>query len=282
MEIFDTTEQAISSVLIIILYAIVFLFAKWINDLLTPYSVNRELTQTDNHALAISLTGYLAGITIIFLSVINGPHVGLWEDLIAVGGYSIGGVFCLNLARIINDKLILRKFSNIEQIIKFRNSSAGLIQGASYIASGLVIGGAVSGEGGGPALALIFFAIGQVILIVFALLYEKFISYSVHDEVEKGNLAAGFGFAGGLIAIGIIAMKAVSGDFIGWSGSLLLLAFDVSLVIVYLVVVRFFFDKLIIPHSDLNHEIANDKNIGAGLLEMFVSIGFSLVLFFTL
>ena len=282
MEIFDTQEQALSAILIIFLYAIVFFIAKFINDLLTPYNVNRELTHNDNVALAVSLTGYFAGVTIIFVSVVSGPHVGLWEDLAAVSGYSLGGLLCLNAARIINDRLILSKFSNIEQIIKFRNNSAGLVQGGSYVASGLVIGGAVHGEGGGPALALIFFVIGQLVMVVFSLIYVKMISYSVHKEIEENNLAAAFGFAGGLIAIGIIIMKAVSGAFIGWGDSLKLLAFDVSLIFVLLIVVRFFFDKLIIPHSDLNHEIANDKNVGAGLLEMFASIGFALVLYFTL
>ncbi len=282
MEIFESQEHAISSILIIILYAIVFLIAKWFNDLLTPYNVNRELTHKDNAALAISLTGYLAGTTIIFVSVVSGPHVGLWEDLLAVGSYSLGGVLCLNLARIINDRLILSKFSNIEQIIKFRNNSAGLVQGGTYVASGLVIGGAVHGEGGGPELALIFFLLGQAVLVIFSLLYVKFISYSVHEEIEKNNLAAAFGFTGGIIAIGIIVMKAVSGNFIGWVDSLKLLAFDLSLVLILLIVVRFFFDKLIIPKADLNHEIAKDQNIGAGLLEFFASVSFALVLFYTL
>ncbi len=282
MKIFETQEHALSSALIIVLYAIVFFIAKFINDLLTPYNINRELTHNDNAALAVSLTGYFAGVTIIFVSVVSGPHVGLWQDLTAVAAYSLGGVVCLNAARIINDRLILSQFSNVEQIVKMKNNSAGVVQGGFYIASGLVIGGAVQGEGGGPALALVFFAIGQIVMVAFSLLYVKLVSYSVQKEIEENNLAAAFGFAGGLIAIGIIVMKAVSGTFIGWTDSLILLAFDASLIFILLIVVRFFFDKLIIPQSDLNHEIAKDKNIGAGLLEMFAFIGFSLVLFYTL
>ncbi|MEZ4847611.1 MAG: DUF350 domain-containing protein [Bacteroidia bacterium] len=49
-------------------------------------------------------------------------------------------------------------------------------------------------------------------MVLFAFLYVKLTPYSVHDEIEKDNVAAGLGFAGGLISIGIIVMKGVS-DF---------------------------------------------------------------------
>lgn len=279
---FETREEMLSSVFTIVLFAVVFLLGKWFKDLTTSYSVNKQLTHEDNPALATSFTGYLVGITIIFLGAVDGPHVGLWEDLIAVGSYSIAGILALNLARVINDKLIMHQFSSKEEIVDKRNVAAGVVQGASYVASGMVIAGAIHGEGGGPFVTIAFFAIGQIILIIFALLYEKIISYNVHEELGKNNLAAGLGFSGGIISIGIIAMKAVSGDFEYWSESLQLLAFDIGVVFIYLFAVRFFFDKLIIPHSDLNKEIAEDKNIGAGVLEMFVAIGFSMVLFYTL
>jgi len=39
---------------------------------------------------------------------------------------------------------------------------------------------------------------------------------------------------------------------------------------------------MMIPESDLNVEIVQDRNVGAGLLEFAVSVGFSAVLFFVL
>ena len=60
------------------------------------------------------------------------------------------------------------------------------------------------------------------------------------------------------------------------------LGFDVALIIVLIVFVRFFFDKLIIPSADLAKEIVEDKNTGAGMLEGFVSICFAAVLYFIL
>jgi hypothetical protein len=74
----------------------------------------------------------------------------------------------------------------------------------------------------------------------------------------------------------------VSGDFVGWVEDLQFLGLNVLLVFVYLVGVRLFFDKVVIPRHDLNLEITRDRNVGAGLLEGAVSIGFAAVLFFVL
>lgn len=282
MEFFESTEHLVTSVLILLLYAAIFFISKLIYGWISAYRLNMELTSKDNTALAISLAGYFGGVTIIFVGAVDGPHSSLLEDIWHVGGYALVGTLFLNAARVINDKLILSKFSNSEEIIQRQNLSVGAVQAAAYLASALIIAGAIHGEGGGPTLAFVFFLIGQVALIVFALLYRKIVPYQVLDEIREGNLGAGLGFAGALIAIGVIAMKAVSGNFVSWADSLSLVAFDISLVFVYLIVVRFFFDKVIIPHADLNKEISEDKNIGAGVLEMFVAISFSLVLFYTL
>lgn len=275
-------EEIISSVSFVLLYVAVFALSKWLNGLTLPYNLNQQLTEEDNPAVAVSLAGYFVAVTIIFTGAVDGPGYGLAYDLLLVGGYSLGGIVFLNISRWINDKLILHKFSTNKEIIQDRNSGTGVVQAASYIASGLVIAGAVHGEGGGVLSALVFYAVGQVILIVFAWLYEKATPFSYHDEIEKDNLAAGLGLAGGMISIGIIIMKATSGDFESYADHFSTLAFDVALILVYIFFVRFFFDKIIIPASDLSKEISQDKNVGAGLLEMCTSISFATVLFYVL
>jgi len=275
-------EDILSAAAFLVLFMVVFLLAKWAFDLISPFNLNKQLTEEDNPAVAVTLGGYFIGVTTIFIGAADGPGVALIHDLILVGGYSIGGILALNLARLINDKLILYKFSTNKEIIEDRNPGTGVVQAGSYISAGLVIAGAIHGEGGGPLNAVVFYLLGQVILIIFGLIYDKILPYSVHEEIEKDNVAAGLGFAGGLISIGIIIMKAISGEFISWTDHLSTLGFDVALIIVLIIFVRFFFDKLIIPKSDLGQEIARDQNFGAGLLEMLLSISFAAVLFFLL
>ena len=266
------------------LYVFLFFLAKWIKGLFSSYKLDEQLTEYDNSAVSVSVAGYFIGITAIFIGAMSGEASGLTpgEDFLVVTGYSLGGVLLLHLSRIINQRLILYKFSVDKEIIKDQNPGTGVVEGAAYVASGLIIGGSVSGDGGGPLTTLVFYALGQICLVLFALLYTAIAPYSVHDEIEKDNTAAGLGFAGGLISIGIIVMKGVSGDFTGWKEDLTGLGLDVIIVFVYLIVIRFVFDKFVLQNSNLNTEIADDQNLGAGLLEMIVAICFSAVLFFVL
>jgi uncharacterized membrane protein YjfL (UPF0719 family) len=266
----------------LVLFAVLFVLGKWLNDLVTSHAIDRELTERDNPALAISTAGYYLGIIIIFLGALVGPSTSLLWDLLVVGGYGLGGIGLLLLSRLLNDRLILRGFSAQRELIEDRNPGTGAVLFGSYVASALIVAGSIQGEGGGPHTALVFYALGQVALIAFTWLYDWLTPYSLLDQIEKDNVAAGVGFGGALIAIGIIVMRAVSGDFVGWGEDLRYLGGNVLLVFVYLAGVRFFFDRVIIPRSDLNVEITRDRNVGAGLLEGAVSIGFAAVLFFLL
>ena len=94
---------------------------------------------------------------------------------------------------------------------------AGVVVCASYIATGLVIFGAVSGEIGGIVTTLVFWVLGQVALVLAGLVYEWITPYSIHDEIEKDNVAAGVAFAGALVGIGVIVFHASAGNFISWA-----------------------------------------------------------------
>ncbi len=264
------------------LFIVLFLVGKWINDFVTDHALDEELTREDNPAIAISTAGYYLGIIIVFIGAVIGPSTTLLWDLLLVGGYGLGGIVLLLLSRVINDRLILRGFSAQQELIEDQNPGTGAVLFGSYVASALIVAGSIQGQGGGPHTALVFYAIGQVALIVFTWLYDWMAPYSLLEQIEQDNTAAGVGFGGALIAIGIIVMRAVSGDFLGWVADLQYLGWNVLLVFVYLVVVRLFFDRILIPKSDLSVEITRDRNVGAGLLEGAVSIGFAAVLFFVL
>lgn len=262
------------------LYLVLILLAKLANDMSTPYSVDEHLAEKDNLALATSFSGYLLSVTIIFIAVLVGPSKGLLQDLANVAGYSALGIVLLNISRVINDKLILYQFKNIEKIIDEGNVGTGVVQFGSYLASAFVIAGAVNGEGGGVVTALVFFAIGQVALIIMAKIYDLLTPFNVHDEIASGNTAAGIAMAGSLIALGIILMKGSSGNFVSWNYNLSYFAIESLVAFIILPIIRIIMDKIIIYKIDLNKEIKEDKNIGAGLMEMAMIVGFAAMLFF--
>lgn len=274
----ESLYSLLNGATLLVLSVVVFLFAKWVNDLITPYSVDIELATNDNPALAISFAGYLLGVAIIYVGALWGPSQGIVFDLLLVGGYSLGGILLLNLARIINDKVLFPQFSNVKEIIEDRNCGTGAVQFGSYVASALVIAGAVQGQGGGPHTALAFYLAGQIVLIVFVRCYDLLTPFKLHDEIERDNVAAGVACAGGQIGIGIVLMHASAGDFVGWAQNFNVFAMEAAVVLILLPLVRYFFDKAILFGIDLNHEIAHDQNIGAAFIEATAMIGFSAIL----
>jgi uncharacterized membrane protein YjfL (UPF0719 family) len=278
----EALQFVLRPTLFVLLFVAVFMIGRWIEHAVTSYAVDEQITDADNPALAISLSGYYLGIAIIFIGASLGPSYGLEMDLLLMGGYSLGGIVLLLASRVINDRLILRDFSTQKEIIEDRNMGTGIVLFASYVASALIVAGSIHGQGGGPLTALAFYAIGQVALIAFTWLYDIVLPYSLHDEIEQDNFAAGIGFGGALVAIGIIVMRAVSGNFVSWAADLRYLGLNVLIVFVYLLGVRLFFDRLVLAGADLNEEITQDRNVGAGLLEFTVSVGFAAVLFFVL
>jgi len=267
---------------LIALYLFVLLLSKMANDLLTPYKIDDELTEKDNVALAVSMAGYLGATTVIYIGALLGPSQGIMMDLISVGGYSLVGIGLLNLSRVMNDRLILHKFSNVKEIIEDRNAGTGAVQFGSYMASGLVVAGAIHGEGGGLHTVLVFFLLGQAALIAFTKIYNWITPFDIHDEIERDNVAAGVAFGGTLLAVGIILMKGASGNFISWGHNLSIFAMNVVLIFIFLPMMRYFFDKVILPRASLDDEIQHDRNLGAGILEMMSAISFSVILLFAM
>lgn len=264
----------------LLLFVLLFIVAKYLKRLLTPYDIERELTEDDNIAQAASLAGYYIGFTILFCGAYLGPSLGWLTDLAAVAGYTLLGLVLLNVSRHLNDRFILHSFSVAAAIRDHHNQAAGVIQGANYIASALVVAGAIHGEGGGIVTALVFYIIGQIALLLFSQLYEWLTPYRIQDEIEQGNLAAGLGFGGGMVALSIVIMASLNGDFVSWTYNLSWVAINILGVFLYLIVVRAFFDKVVISRDDLNKEIAEDRNIGAGMLEFAMAVSFASVLYF--
>ncbi|MDA0745488.1 MAG: DUF350 domain-containing protein, partial [bacterium] len=218
---------------------VLFWIGKLVYDITTPsYSMREELTEKDNTALAVAVTGYYFGLVLAIGSVLSGPSHGLETDLIDVLIYGPLAIVLMNLSRIVNDRLILYRFSTRDEIVRDQNVGTGVVVCASYIATGLVIYGAVAGVLGNVMTAVAFWALGQVALILAGLVYGWITPYNVHEEIERDNVAAGVGFAGALVGIGILVMHASAGDFISWAINLQEFAFEVVIGLVLLPIAR--------------------------------------------
>lgn len=251
--------------------------ARIVKDLMTPYQMREEMTARDNPALGMSVAGYYLAVLIICMGPLLTPaadvEAPLWKDLLATGGYTLLGIVLLNAARFIVDLVLLPDFSTVKEIVQDRNAGMGAVEMGAYIASGLVIAGSLHGRGGGPETAFAIFFIGQVLLVGYGRLYRIACRYDIHAEIERDNVAAGIAFGLNLVAMGVILMKAVGGEFFGWESHLARIAIYSGLGATFLLLLRFIVDYLLLPGVRIRDEIVQDRNTNAAWVEGVVLTG---------
>lgn len=281
-------------------YIFMTLFLLWVGRRVycifhSTIDVQDELVIKDNLAFSVAYTGYFIGLLIAIGGTIIGETSGLIVDLFDMLIYGLLSILLLNISLYINGKVILRQFSVEKEICIDRNEGTGLVEAASAIASGLVIYGAVSGDSIAPLWMIVdgsidwlsyesymgivntcqFWLIGVILMIFTAWFYNKLLPYSALDEIEKDNVAVGFGFSGALVAIAILVSHALSGDFDGWANAFTKLGFEMVIGVILLPIARLLVDKILLSGQKLTDELVNQEkaNIGAGVIEAFGYIG---------
>lgn len=263
-------DNIITGLILIVAFYVLFFIGKIVNDALhREFKLNVELVEKDNAALAIAMAGYYFGLVLAIGGTLVGPSVSLIDDLIDVGIYGLLSIVLVNLSWYVCDKLILFKFKISDELIRDHNQGTGVVSAGVSIASGFVIFGAAQGQGGSIWTVIVFWAIGQVILILAGLMYNLITPYDIHDEIEKDNVAAGVSFAGALVAIGAIIGLAAESNFESWAESLPGYLGYAVLGLVLLPLIRLLTDKVLLPTVKLSHEIASQEkpNVGAAYIE---------------
>jgi uncharacterized membrane protein YjfL (UPF0719 family) len=268
---------------------ILFLVGKFAYQVFNPkVRVAWELVENDNLAFAIAHVGYFVGLLLAIGSAVMGESEGLVTDLINIGIYGLLAIILLNLSLIINDKIIFSKFDMKKEILQDRNVGTGVIDAANAIATGLIVLGAIQGEGagvGGPIVtAILYWLLGQFILLITSYVYNWMTPYDFHEHIEQDNIAVGVGYAGAVIAIANLIRNALMHDFESWAITLEDVGFNVVVGFVFLPIARLMTDKILLPGQKLTDEIVNQEhpNIGAAIVEAFAYVGGSMLIVWAL
>ena len=288
-----TTElvanEWLNSFLLFLIYlssSLILLFiGKWAFKLRkNKINFSNELVEKDNLAFSFAYVGYFAGLILAVGSAIYGESNGLLVDLVDMGIFGLLAIILLNLSSTIMDKITLSKFSIWKEITEDRNAGMGIIEGANYLGSGLIIFGAITGESGnlvfGIYTALLYWVLGQVLILISTALYNKLVPYDIHEEIEKDNVAAGIAYAGLIIAMANLIRNGLMGNFDNWVDTLMEVGYEAGIGIIILPLIRTLVDKILLPGQNLNDEIANQEtpNSGAGLIEALGYIGGSMLI----
>lgn len=275
-------DSILTALVFIVFFYILFFIGKLVHDLLhREYHLTTELVEKDNPALALAVVGYYLGLVLCIGGALIGPSIGIVDDLIDLCIYGILGIVLLNLSWYLCDWIVLHKFKVSDELIRDHNQGTGAVSFGVSVASGLVIFGAVSGEGGSIWTAIVFWALGQAILILAALIYEWVTPYDMHDEIERDNVAAGVSFGGALVAMGIVLGLAAQEDFTDWADDIVGFLGYALLGLVLLPLIRIVTDKVLLPTVKLSHEIAGQEkpNVGAAYIEAVSYICAALIIY---
>ncbi|MCG7549965.1 DUF350 domain-containing protein [Pseudoalteromonas sp. Of7M-16] len=274
---YDSLLLTLQSLSFVGLLLVMMFLAKWLYNFTTPYDTFHEILIKKNSALATSVAGYIVAVAIIFCAVLIGPSAGLINDLLAVSGYCFVGMVMLLISRIINDKLILHAFCNKKQLIEKQNVSTGAVQAASYIASALLIGASLHGEGGWMS-AIVFYVLGQITLVVFARIYDLLTDYNLMTQLESGNNAVAATFSATLIALGMVLLHALVGEFESWHASITLFVQDAVIGFVVLPLARLFIDKVLFSSVCIDKAVGEEHNMSVALVEGAVALSVASVI----
>ena len=266
---------------------IVLLMSLVLKGKLCSYNLNEQLTEKDNPAIGLTTAGYLVGCAIIFIA----GSVGLsdqdsgWESIAIQWLYDLAyvlvGIMVLNLSRWLLDRVLIGQLDIKKALVEDQNVALGAVEGASLIASGCIIAGAIHGEGSWIT-ALVFYALGQIAMMIFIVLYRWITKYDLLQELKDANAAAGTAFAMTIVALGIIILKATVDDFESWETNLQTYGWYIIFGLIMFTILRIVVDHLALPKSTLHHEIETDRSLNAAWIEGSMALSASGFIWFML
>lgn len=255
---------------------------------ITGVNTAHELSQDDNFSFGISVAGGALAIAIILLATLSGDSAAtLVSEVSNVIGYLVGGIVLLMIGMVINDKIIFSHFS-IKKAIKAHNVSAGIVQGATMIALGILIANSMEWESSGDItqayVILPIFFVSLVILFLIskvrATIYSKRnAGKKLQQALADDNAALAIRYAGHLVgtalAVGassswvtyLSAAKMVS--VLNWT----IIAIAITLAMAPVAMLA---RKFILAGINVSEEVDQQKNIGVAVIEavIFIAIGF--------
>ena len=254
---------------------LVFLYiVKKIADGITRFDDDAAIEKEGNVAVALRRFGLYLGFCTAMAGVMNGGLSKLELTFFLMDGVIATAIFFA--ANYLNDYVIIRGVRN-NDLIRAGNIPTGMVEAGSFIATGVLLNGAFSGDVGNFLTAIVFFLLGQIMLVISVFLHQKIYRFDVTVAVKEGNMGAGLSVAGLLIAYSFILRTSITGDFTGWVESLTFFVLTAAAGIVCLLLFQRLADVLFLPKTKISDQI-NSGNTAAMVLVQGVTIALALVI----
>ncbi len=249
---------------------------KLADDKRAPFDEDKAMLLESNLAVALRKSGICLGLFLALAGILSGRSPKITIDLWNFFQGTVMIVILLFITFEINKRIILRKINNDEAAAK-GNVAVGAVEFSTFVGTGIIMNGAFTGEGGGLLAAGVFFALGQIALVITFYLEAAISGRNIQEEIEiKGNLAEGIDVAGILIAISIILRASIIGPFTGWIPGLRGFGIYLALGLLALFVFKAVARKIFMPRVSYADEMDKQHNeavaIFAACIEISVAV----------
>ena len=247
-------------------------------------TVDHQIEQNSNLAVALRRCGLAVGFGLGLAGVVSGgvTRFSAGFDAVLADTHEMLIYFAVLLvfffvALVIAERIVLHHVNNVEELHK-GNDAVGFAEFGILVATGLIAYGSFHGEGGAWYTAVAFFAMGQVALVVFAVLYEMATPFSLLDEIRDGNAAAGLLLGGTLVTLGVVLGYAISGPFEGWIEGIVGFAVSAGAGMALLIPFQWLIDKAFLPNTTLKIEVQRDRNVAACSVTVAAQIALAIMI----
>src|SRR3989344_491952 len=204
---------------------------------LQKYSFTKEALEEDNKAVLIRLAGFFFATMVAFKSTFEPAGLGILFDLSVLFSTVFMALVALFASMWVNDALILHHFDNNDEVVKKKNVAVAIVEASTMIATAFIFSGAFTGNDNMFVMEVVWFVIGQAMLICFAVLY-RFVIKDATFRLQEQNEAVALSMGGFLLGSGIALGNAVAGPFNGWVIELLNVGLYMLVWILVMVMLR--------------------------------------------
>lgn len=257
----------------ILLLLIVLAGFLWLTGKIEGYDPVNEMLFRDNPALGVRYALFTVAVVFALLGIFDRSEGDSGAGLFAQHAFL--AVLLIYLSRYLNDWLILYHFSNNREVVQEKNVAVALVEGATYMASAYVIAGAFYDWENGLLVALVWFFVGQLLLIALAALY-RVASQAVDAALDEKNLAVGISLGGFLLSGGMVCGAVISGPSQGWRHDILIVAVYLTSWLLLMLIAHMVSDRLVLRSSRLGDEVVEQRNIAAALFKAVIFLALTL------
>lgn len=257
-------------------------------------NIEKVISLQDNEAFSFSYFGYLIGVSIIYFGILKAERYDYLTEALLVLFYIVVGNVLLLLSSYLNELIVFKRIPFKKEILKDENKGIGYVEAANFIASGILIFGAISGNVlynsteyelvimvlRDCVSLLIFWGVGQLIIGLSILTYLKVSRYKIKESLIRDNAAIGILLGSVTISLSILYAASVSFELSDTYDFLENMGYTLGVGFLLLPFSRIFIDKIILPSTDLVHEISRQKvpNKGVAYIEAFGYLGSAILL----